>query len=130
MWNPIERFDMTGERATELGYCRVSNRYRTVARIDRPDWVEFMAEQMMRAPADFIVRSGPHKGEVSDGWCDFYRRSYSHDQLVLTEAEFKKVPTSCGNAMGYVPKPHDGPGFCEACSMDENHAVYHTEANP
>lgn len=130
MRTPVERFDMTGERATELGYCRISNQYLTVARIDRPDWVEFLADQLMRAPADFIVVSGPEKGKVSGGWCDYYRRTYSHDLVVLEYSEFKKVPTSCGNPTGYIPKPHTEAGFCEACSMDENHPVYHTESNP
>lgn len=94
---------MTGEEATARGYRRVSNTYRTVARIDRADWLTVLAVHLMRAPADFIVRAGPDRGEVAPGWADHYRRCFSRDVITLPRKEFSKVPGSGWDPTGYVP---------------------------
>jgi len=81
------------------GYRRVSNACRLVARIDRPDWVEVMANQMRRAPADFYVKE---TGEVSSNWADHYRRLYSKDVLYVAPEVAKEVLGSGYDSVGYV----------------------------
>jgi phage terminase small subunit len=95
---------MTGEGATSLGYRRISNRHCIVARIDRPDWLEHMAEQMHRSPAFFLIRGGRAVGKVEAGWFDHYRRCYSRDRITLTQNEYKKVPASGWDTTGFIIK--------------------------
>lgn len=94
---------MTGEEATAMGYRRISNTYRLVARIDRPDWLEHMATTLRRAPADFYVRGRPTLTEVDGGWCDYYRRCHSKDRVTLAPNEYVKVPGSGHDPCGFVP---------------------------
>lgn len=106
---------MTGEEATALGYRRISNSYRMVARIDRPDWLEVMARALLRVPADFVERSGPYTGQPTGGWCDHYRRCLSKDRVTLSPEEFKKVPGSGHDPCGFVPlTPSEVPDDHEA----------------
>ena len=83
-----------------MGYRRVSNSYCRVSRIDREDWVEFLAKELRCAPADFIVRDG--SGMISSDWYDFYRRIYSNDNIILSKDDFKKVPGSNNDPVGYI----------------------------
>lgn len=93
---------MTGEEGARLGYCRISNKYQIAARIDRPDVAQVLAEHLHRAPADFYV---PRTDYVDAGWEDYYRRTLSHDRLVFGRLEdFKKLPSSCGTATGFIPR--------------------------
>lgn len=91
---------MTGEEATLRGYRKVSNKYKLVARIDRPDWIDVLARSMRRSPAEFYV---PGESLPAISWCDQYRRVYSKDQLKLSSEEFKKVPSSWDDPIGFVP---------------------------
>lgn len=110
--------DLSAEELTRLGYRRISNAYRLVARIDRPDWVEVLATAMRRAPADFIVRDG--SGMISGQWCDHFRRCYSRDIHTVPQAEFKKIPHSGFDPVSYVGlKPERPKEFI--CLMRHNH---------
>ena len=97
-------------RLVELGYRKVSNRYRIIARVDRHDWVSVMASQLLRAPADFYV---PGSDKVEGGWCDYYRRCLSKDCITMPPEDhdvFKLIPSSSGDACGYVgPVPVEEP---------------------
>lgn len=91
--------NLDAETLLSRGYRRVSNAHQMVSRIDRPDWVEVMASQMRRAPADFYVKE---TGEVSASWADHYRRVYSKDVLYVAPEVAKEVPGSGGDGVGYV----------------------------
>jgi hypothetical protein len=97
---------MTGEEATRLGYCRISNKYRIVARIDDPQWIEKLAKHLHRSVAELYRddKGNPGALEVSPMWADFYRRTFSKDQLTLKLEEFLKVPGSDWNPTGWVAK--------------------------
>ena len=72
-------FTIAGE-LLEKGYRRVSNAYCRVARIDRDDWLDYMATQMKCCVADFYNKDG---SGVPDHWRDHYVRCYSTDELVV-----------------------------------------------
>lgn len=72
-------FTFVGE-LIEKGYRRVSNAYCRIARIDRDDWLDFMATKIGCAVADFYAKDG---SGVSDQWKDHYIRMYSKDVLVV-----------------------------------------------
>jgi len=85
------------------GYRRVSNKFGHVARIDRPDWREHMAER--NAPWDpkgqgmewvRLLEKTPGSAE------DHYRRCYSKDVLVLSPGQAKRVPPSAHDPAGYI----------------------------
>lgn len=82
------------------GYRRVSNRYRLVARIDRPDWIDILARDLLRSPAEFYV---PGAKEPAGMWADHYRRCFSRDTLTLDPDVFYQIPTSCHDPVGFVP---------------------------
>lgn len=79
------------------GYCRVSNKHLTVARIDRADWKAFMARE--RAPwdsagegMDWVEALHKHRQAA-----DHYRRCYSKDKVLFDRkqyADFKRFPGS------------------------------------
>lgn len=96
----------TAARFAARGYRKVSNKYRLVKRIDRPDWVEFLASELMRSPAE-LYRKGSPKPDAM--WCDYYRRGYSKDELCLPAEVFRHMPSSRGDDCGYVPG-EDEPG--------------------
>jgi len=82
---------MSAAELTVLGYRRISNKYRMVARIDRPDWVEHMAAQSHRTVADYFVTGDNSYPAAS--WGDYFRRVYSKDKLEgLPDAVFKAIP--------------------------------------
>lgn len=93
---------MTGEEATARGYRRVSNRYRWVARVDRPDFVQVLAKHL-RHPVSFFLTNS--EKNVQAQWCDHYRRVYSCDVVILREREYEKVPASGHDPVGYVEVP-------------------------
>ena len=92
-------------RAQELsdqGYCRVSNKYRIVARIDREDWIQWIIDKdnMNITVADFYTKDG----DLSYSWADYYRRVYSRDKIEnVPSAIFKLLPSS-GDGVGFKPK--------------------------
>jgi hypothetical protein len=93
-------------RLTLAGYCRVSNKYRTVSRIDRPDWKEYMAKQ--HCPWDVTegmewVELLARQGDAED----FYRRVYSRDKVTVSEETFYALPRSGESVLGYREKGGD-----------------------
>ena len=75
----LTSFTYSGE-LLEKGYRRVSNAFCRIARIDREDWLDFMATKINCAVADFYNKDG---SGVSDSWKDHYVRRYSKDVLVV-----------------------------------------------
>lgn len=73
---------------TRDGYRRVSNAYCRVARIDREDWLDVLAERMFCARADFYCKNG---GGVQDNWRDHYIRTFSKDILTVSPAIYNKM---------------------------------------
>lgn len=71
---------ITLEELKRKGYCVTSRKHRCVSRIDRKDWKEILAEKNL--PAD----------------ADLYRRCYSKDNLVVSNAMLAKLKNS---AHGY-----------------------------
>lgn len=97
--------DKSAEELTALGYCVTSRAYGLVSRIDRPDWLEHIATEMRRAPADFIVRDG--SGRPSGQWCDYYRRVYSKDTHTVDPERLKQIPSSSFESIGHVETGHE-----------------------
>lgn len=92
--------DLSAEQLIARGYRRTSNKYRIVSRIDRPDWIAVLAEEMRRAPADFYV---PGEPDPAGNWCDYYRRVLSKDKIEGVPHEvFCRIPSSDWDSAGYV----------------------------
>lgn len=69
--------------ATELtlvGYRRTSRAYCTVARIDREDWLDVIASNILCPKADLYDAK---EGGVSAMWYDYYIRVYSKDKQTV-----------------------------------------------
>ena len=72
----------------ESGYRRVSNAYCRVARIDREDWLDILAENRRCSRADFYNVDG---SGIGDQHRDHYVRVYSKDVLVVHPAIIKHI---------------------------------------
>ena len=95
----VRDFRKEADELIAKGYCRTSNKYRNASRIDRADWVHFLAKDLRRAPADFYV---PGEDHPTGGWCDFYRRVHSQDSVSnITPGVFVLLPSSDHNPIGY-----------------------------
>lgn len=94
--------NMTSEAATRRGYRRVSNHYRIVSRIDRPDWNEALVPLLQRTLEE--IKQHPEM------WADWYRRCVSKDQITLDPDEYRKVPSSNWDTTGYVEDVNAGKG--------------------
>lgn len=102
---PVLDFRKMADELITQGYRRVSNLHRMLARIDRPDWLEFMAKEMNRTPADFMLDGSREGAPV---WKDHYRRVYSKDTVSLPREQAgvaALVPFSGVDDCGYVPRP-------------------------
>jgi hypothetical protein len=82
------------------GYCRVSNRYGIISRIDRPDWKDSMA-----------INHAPWSKEQGMKWVesmslvdaeDYYRRCISIDTKELGHSMGMKFPQSAETKTGFV----------------------------
>lgn len=82
------------------GYCRISNKYCEVSRIDRLDWKEHMAR--IHAPWD--INEGLEWVYVlgEGGAEDMYRRCYSKDTKQVDRSEYKNYPSSLETVTGYI----------------------------
>lgn len=72
------------QRAKELaamGYVGVSNKYRIIVRIDRPDWAEVMAKKYNRAVADFFVMNENGPTDSTGHWGEHYASTFSKDHI-------------------------------------------------
>lgn len=85
------------------GYRRTSRAHSMLARIDRPDWREYMAFQ--HSPWDPAGQGMDWVKACGDDAADFYRRCYSEDTLQLFEPAISMMfPASGHSADEYVPK--------------------------
>lgn len=98
------------------GYRRVSNSYKTVARVDRPDWVQFMYAEVFKHRANCVGQLLDfYAGRVLQGFttdsvlkeaqqaADHYRRCYSKDKIDDVPSEvFKLIPSSNWDETGYI----------------------------
>lgn len=75
---------MTAEEYIAQGYRVTSRKHRTISRIDRSDWKEFLLEKY----PNWV-------GVLSDTQiADHYRRIYSKDDLTVSVGIIKKMPNS------------------------------------
>ena len=81
-WEPddVEAFMIAGELMSK-GYRKTSNAYCRIARVDREDWLEMLAEQRRCSVADFYNVDG---SGVSDRHRDYYIRTFSEDEHVVS----------------------------------------------
>lgn len=89
------------KRFIDSGYCLISLKHGIVARIDRPDWKEFMASKHQP--------SNPEEGLkwvslLGNRAADHYRRVYSQDTLELGKNNGKEFPRSALSSLEYQEK--------------------------
>lgn len=84
--NDVLAFLLSGELAKK-GYRKVSNKYCTVARIDREDWVDVLSHLL-------LIRDKKKLREMKDDnfWKDHYVRCCSKDKLIIHPKIYKKIP--------------------------------------
>lgn len=86
------------------GYCRTSNNYKRVSRIDREDWREVLAlDYSSNDPTgDGMARA------LGDRSGDYYRRGFSKDSLTIDDDYlFKQFPGSSDGPDYYLPLCED-----------------------
>lgn len=86
---------MTAEELTARGYCRVSNKYGIVSRIDRADWWEELERRLQQ---NMPIRTEAETGR----WADHYRRGISEDTLEVGPEIAQHVPQSMWNPTAYI----------------------------
>jgi hypothetical protein len=100
-FEPTSQQTEYAEQLSRRGYRRVSNKYGIVARVDRADWLQFMAQKMGRSVADFFKVDEPDT--LSSGWSDHYRRVYSQDKIELEPAELGRlIAASDHDPIGFI----------------------------
>lgn len=91
---------LSAEELTKLGYRRISSKHKTVSRIDRKDWQQFLLD------------INPNLLLGQDGGASFYRRVYSKDTVEgIPDEIFKGIPGSDFDPVGFVRDdgtPHPG----------------------
>ncbi len=92
----------TARRLIALGYRRISNGFKLLARIDNPDWVHELASTLHCSPAALFLADG--SGDPDPQWCDHYRRCYSKDRIAVSEEVYRLIPGSGHDGTGFVPK--------------------------
>lgn len=96
--------NLSAEELIARGYVKVSNAYGLVSRIDRPDWIEFLAQHYGRAPADFCkIVDG--RLVPSPNWGAHYLQ-FSKDTHTVKYETMRQMPSSTSGAI-YVPLPED-----------------------
>ena len=101
-------FRLTGEQLGLLekhGYRRTSNKHGHVTRIDRKDWLRFMAKK--HAPWDFNEGTKWVMGLGLASAADHYRRVHSKDTLVLHPDDAKCIMSSNHDPIGFVEIDED-----------------------
>lgn len=98
------------QNLVDRGYCRVSNKHKLLARIDREDWKERLAAHLGRSVAELhIIGNNPNTNlpvlsdTVAGIWCDYYRRTLSKDIVEVGSSIFGQIPSSDHNSTGYLP---------------------------
>ena len=69
------------QKLFDSGYCCLSNKYRIVARIDREDWLEYLAGQLRRSVMDFYIRTPEGVTDSTGRWGEYYCALYSKDRI-------------------------------------------------
>lgn len=80
--------EVQAHRLALSGYRCTSNTYRMVSRIDRPDWIEWMASQ--HAPWSRVQGLAWVHG-LGIGAGDHYRRCYSKDTLTVSDEVYRLI---------------------------------------
>jgi len=70
------------------GYRRTSNAYCSIARIDRDDWIDYLATKLNCCVADFYKKDG---SGIADSWRDHYVRVYSKDKHTVAPELVRKI---------------------------------------
>jgi hypothetical protein len=79
--NPDELMAMvTAKTLMDQGYRKTSNAYCLVSKIDRDDWVEFLAKERRCSVAHFYNVDG---SGISDSHRDYYVRVHSKDKQTV-----------------------------------------------
>lgn len=81
--------------AIKQGYRIVSRKHLIAARIDRPDWLDVIK--------DNINRIATEKSKIVC-WEDFYRRVFSKDTIIIPEGWLNLIPNSGHDNTGYIEK--------------------------
>lgn len=87
--------DRVAKELEAAGYCRVSNRFRHLARIDRADW----QEHMVRTHSPWL-KGKEFEEELasisrrSRSSADYYRRVLSRDVITVEASVFRLLPAS------------------------------------
>lgn len=80
------------QRMFDAGYMASSNKYRIGTRIDRPDWVEFMAKKYSRSVADFYMYNNGQLSQSTGHWGEHYCSVFSKHKIEpLPPAIFKEL---------------------------------------
>lgn len=79
---------MAASELNRMGYRKISNKYKLVARIDRDDWMDILAKQLNCCRADFYKLDG---SGISNTWKDHYVRVYSEDKLTVSQEVYSKM---------------------------------------
>ena len=95
-----KRMEVIGEMAAAQGYRRVSKRNKIIARIDREDWLQHMAEHFQISLQELISDMNDKPGHFED----YYRRNLSKDRHEVSLITSRIVPSSFEDSTGYIPK--------------------------
>lgn len=95
-----KKMEIIGERAAALGYRRISKRNKVIARIDREDWLQHMAEHFEMGLMELVTAMNEKPGFYED----YYRRNLSKDRHEVSLITSRTVPSSFEDPTGYVPK--------------------------
>lgn len=85
----------------DQGYRCTSRRHCIVARVDRPDWREYMARK--HSPWDPEGEGMAWVNALGASAADHYRRCYTKDKIQL-RTRFKFFPGSSHDPIGYMPR--------------------------
>jgi hypothetical protein len=122
------------------GYCRTSNKYRIISRIDREDWLEVIYIQGFGHKADGLKSAVQdyYEGKNITGFrqetimyeaqsaADSYRRCLSKDNIENIDPElYKLFPASNDSLVGYchIFENDDENVKCDVCGSD---MAYHS----
>lgn len=99
-WNPNPyesthvdpEVEAEAKRLAAMGYIGTSNKYRSLVRIDRPDWVKKMAREANCSVADFYdFSNGVLTNQVGMRHGEFYCRVMSRDRIEVSEEVYRRV---------------------------------------
>lgn len=89
-----------GEVLAAQGYCRISKRKNTAARIDVENWVELLAAHYGKTLHEMFTEILANPGHYED----LFRREWSKDRLDVSLTTMRSLPSSFQCPVGYLPK--------------------------